>query len=133
VASSARPMLIFDGDCAFCTRSATWLERRLRSDVIVLPWQRADLAGLSVSAERARREVLWVGPAGAVSGGASAVAAALKYCGAAGLRAAGLALSASPLRWVAPAAYRLAARNRYRLPGGTSACATGRDQRRAGR
>jgi predicted DCC family thiol-disulfide oxidoreductase YuxK len=118
---TATPTLVFDGDCAFCSRSAEVARRVLPADCAIVPWQWADLGALGVTAERARSEVLWIEPDGRVSGGARAVAR--------GLRAAGLpwsllgvALSLPPVSWVAPAVYRLVAANRYRLPGGTAAC-----------
>ena len=115
------PTLLFDGDCAFCTRSADVARRVLPAGVDVTAWQFADLAGFGVSAERAQQEVLWVDRDGAVSGGAPAVARALR---AAGLpwSVLGALLSVPPLRWLAPPVYRLVAANRYRLPGGTAAC-----------
>ena len=115
------PTLVFDGDCAFCTRSADVARRVLPAGVDVVAWQFADLGALGVTAERAQQEVLWVAGDGEVSGGAPAVARALR---AAGLpwAVAGLVLSLPPVRWVAPFVYRLVAANRYRLPGGTAAC-----------
>lgn len=115
------PALVFDGDCAFCSRCADVARRILPADCRVLPWQLADLDSIAVPAERARTEVLWIARDGTVSGGATAVAMALRAAG--GFWAAvGLLLSLPPLRWVTPAAYRLVAANRYRLPGGTAAC-----------
>ncbi|MBB3676453.1 thiol-disulfide oxidoreductase DCC family protein [Modestobacter versicolor] len=113
--------LVFDGDCAFCTRSADLARRVLPADSDVVAWQHLDLAAAGVTAERAQHEVLWIGRDGAVSGGAPAVAQLLR---AAGLpwSLLGRVLSAPPVRWVAPAVYRLVAANRYRLPGGTAAC-----------
>ena len=113
--------LVFDGDCAFCTRSAEVARRLLPADVRVEPWQFLDLAALGTTAGRAQHEVLWIGRDGAVAGGAPAVALALR---AAGLpwSPIGVLLSLPPLRWVAPVLYRLVAHNRYRLPGGTAAC-----------
>ena len=115
------PTLVFDGDCAFCTRSADVARRLLPADVQVVPWQFLDLTAAGVTAERARSEVLWIGRDGAVLGGAPAVAAGLR---AAGLpwSPAGVVLSVPPLRWIAPLVYRLVAANRHRLPGGTAAC-----------
>ena len=115
------PTLVFDGDCAFCTRSAEVARRLLPADVRVEPWQFLDLAALGTTAARARHEVLWIGRDGAVAGGAAAVVGALR---AAGLpwSPIGVLLSLPPLRWVAPVVYRLIADNRYRLPGGTAAC-----------
>jgi len=121
------PVLIFDGDCAFCTRAAGWLERRVAADVSVLPWQRTDLAALGATPERAQTEVLWAEPGARrsvnIRGGASAVSAALQHSRARLWRLAGHALARPPLSWLAPPVYRLIARNRHRLPGGTPACA----------
>ena len=115
-----RPLLIYDGDCGFCTRSvrvATRLPVRMR----VRPWQEVDLAALGISAERARREVLWVAAHGQVSGGAAAVADLLRSCRAP-WPLLGRLLSAPLVRGLAERAYRWVADNRYRLPGATPAC-----------
>jgi predicted DCC family thiol-disulfide oxidoreductase YuxK len=116
-----RATLLFDGDCAFCSRCAA-LARRILPDVYeVAAWQRLDLAAVGVPAERAQTEVLWISDGGDVVGGAAAVARALRAAG--GLWAPlGLLLSIPPVSWLAPQIYRLVAANRYRLPGGTAAC-----------
>ena len=115
------PTLLFDGDCAFCTRSADVARRVLPTGVDVVAWQFADLDTFGVTAERAQTEVLWVDRDGAVSGGAPAVARALRAAGRP-WSVAGVLLSLPPLRWLAPPVYRLVAANRHRLPGGTAAC-----------
>ncbi|MFJ6609018.1 thiol-disulfide oxidoreductase DCC family protein [Streptomyces sp. NPDC091289] len=117
-----RPVLVFDGDCGFCTTSVRFAERRLRPRCEVVPWQFADLAELGVTQERAEHEVLWVTPAGRVYGGAQAVAKVLLRSGR-GWALLGALLMLPPGRWVAPRVYRLVAENRHRMPGGTAACA----------
>ena len=117
-----RPVMLFDGDCAFCTSTARWLQRVIPTDVEMLPWQFADLDGLGISAERAQREVVWVGVDGATAGGAQALARYLAGAGG-GWPALGLMFRMPPIRWLAAGAYRLIANNRHRLPGGTPACA----------
>ncbi|MER7078773.1 Predicted thiol-disulfide oxidoreductase YuxK, DCC family [Saccharopolyspora kobensis] len=114
------PVLIYDGDCGFCTRSARWAER-LPVRMRVLAWQEADLAAYRTTPDRARHEVLWVAPSGRVFGGAAAVAELLKSCRLP-WPVAGLVLSAPVVRALAELAYRGVAANRYRLPGGTPAC-----------
>lgn len=113
--------LVFDGDCAFCTRSADVARRLLPAGSAIVAWQFLDLVEAGVTAERAQAEVLWIGRDGEVSGGAAAVAQALRAAGRP-WSLAGVLLDAPPLRWVAPSVYRLVAANRYRLPGGTAAC-----------
>jgi len=116
-----RPVLLFDGDCGFCTTSAN-LARRIVPEVDVVPYQHADLLALGVTAEACATELHLVDPqGGAVSRGADAVARTFL---AAGLpwSVAGRALLVPGVRQLAQWAYRLVAANRFRLPGGTPAC-----------
>lgn len=118
-----RPVLVFDGDCAFCTSSARLLER-IGPKAEIVPWQLADLDELGITAAQATEAVQWIGTDGTVRSGHEAIAAAL---GTAGWpwRIAGRLISLSGISTLAAVTYRLIARNRYRLPGGTPACATG--------
>ncbi|MEU0717260.1 DUF393 domain-containing protein [Streptomyces lavendulocolor] len=117
-----RPVLVYDGDCGFCSACVAFVERRLRPDCVVVPWQSADLPALGVTPERAGHEVLWVTPPGRVYGGAEAVAKILLRAG--GVWAPpGALLLLPPVRWAAHGVYRLVADNRHRLPGGTGSCA----------
>ncbi|MGY1705756.1 thiol-disulfide oxidoreductase DCC family protein [Geodermatophilus sp. SYSU D00697] len=126
------PALVYDGDCGFCTRAAQVARRILPRDCAVTPWQLTDLASIGVTSERAQREVLWVSRSGRVSGGARAVADALRAAGGPWTLL-GVALRVPPLSWVADGVYRLVAANRMRLPGGTAACAVPPpDQQRRG-
>ncbi len=122
----AVPWLVFDGDCGFCTTSATWvaarLHRPLGPDAEVRPWQFTDLAAVGTTPERAQQEVLWVPVHGEVLGGAAAFAAWLRFRGGP-YAVVGQAMGLPGVRSVAAAVYRLIARNRSRLPGGTPACA----------
>ncbi|MFF9868046.1 thiol-disulfide oxidoreductase DCC family protein [Streptomyces sp. NPDC013953] len=117
-----RPVLVFDGDCGFCTACVTFVERRLRPDCEVVARQFADLPALGVTPERAAHEALWVTPVGRVYGGAQAVAKILLYTGR-GWAPLGALLMLPPVRWAARVVYRLVANNRHRMPGGTAACA----------
>ncbi|WP_306945178.1 thiol-disulfide oxidoreductase DCC family protein [Streptomyces sp. B4I13] len=117
-----QPVLVFDGDCSFCSTSVKFAERRLQPRCETIPWQFADLEALGVTSTRAEHEVLWVTPRGVVYGGAQAVAKALLSAGG-GWALAGALLMVSPIRWVAHGGYRLVANNRHRMPGGTAACA----------
>lgn len=54
------PVLVFDGDCAFCTTCKNWAERYLRQTLAsggwdAVPFQFADLEGLDVLAGGAGR------------------------------------------------------------------------------
>ncbi|MFT2016354.1 thiol-disulfide oxidoreductase DCC family protein [Streptomyces sp. 796.1] len=120
-----RPVLIYDGDCAFCTRCVAFVEHRVRPRCDVTAWQFADLAGLGTTRARAEHELLWVAPSGQVHGGVMAVAKLLLNAGR-GWASLGALLSLPPLRWIGHGVYRLVANNRQRMPGGTAACAVRR-------
>jgi predicted DCC family thiol-disulfide oxidoreductase YuxK len=117
----SRPVLVFDGDCAFCTTCVRLVERRIGPDAEVVAWQFADLAELGVSEEQAADAVQWVQADGAVRSGHEAIAAMLSSAGPI-WRIAGRILLLPGISWVAAHAYRLIATNRHRLPGGTPAC-----------
>ena len=125
-AKTKLPWLIFDGDCAFCTSSAHWLALRLhRSEgpnARLVPWQFTDLAALGTTAERAQREALWVSPDGTIYGGAAAFAEWLKFRGGA-YGVAGHVIDLPVVGVLAAAVYRVIAKNRHRMPGGSPACA----------
>lgn len=116
-----RAVLLYDGDCAFCTTCARLAQRRLKPDAEVVPWQFADLAELGVTAEQASDAVQWVEVDGTVRSGHEAVAAMLNSSGPVA-RLAGRLLLAPGISPIAARAYRLVAANRHRLPGGTPAC-----------
>jgi predicted DCC family thiol-disulfide oxidoreductase YuxK len=120
------PWLIFDGDCGFCTSSTQWLagklHRRLGPNARLVPWQFTDLAALGTTAQRAQREVLWVATNGTIHGGAAAFADWLKFRGGA-YAIPGHLMSLPLVRSLAAAVYRVIAKNRHRMPGGSPACA----------
>src|SRR4051812_30380050 len=119
--SRERPVLVYDGDCAFCTSAAHALER-IGPRAEIVAWQLTDIAELGVTAEQAAEAVQWVEVDGTVRSGHEAIAAALISAGPI-WKAAGKLLLLPGLSRVAARAYRLVADNRYRLPGGTPACA----------
>lgn len=124
---SNKPVLIYDGDCGFCTRSAR-LVARLPVSVRLVPWQAADLAALRITEQRARQEVLWVESTGRIRGGAAAITEIFRHARLP-WRAVGWVLSAPVLRGLAGVTYRWVAVNRHRLPGSTPACRLPVEQR----
>jgi predicted DCC family thiol-disulfide oxidoreductase YuxK len=119
-----RPLLVYDGDCSFCSSCARWLVARWSGPEEAIPWQHvsaAELERLGLSRDDVRRAVWWVDPSGSRSRGHLAIARALRATHG-WPSVAGRMLLASPLRWVGAGAYPLVARWRHRLPGGTPAC-----------
>ena len=128
VSPQERSVLLYDGDCAFCTRCAGLLER-IGTAAEIVPWQFADLAELGVTEAQATEAVQLVGIDGAVRSGHEAIAAALLSAGPV-WRAIGRMLLLPGISSIAARVYRVVADNRYRLPGGTPACAADPTQRR---
>lgn len=121
VLGMAGPVLVFDGDCAFCTASVRRMERWVGRRPVVVAWQQADLPRLGLTPQQCTDALQWVGAAGENRQGAAAVAATLRYAGR-GWSVLGLLLDAPVVRTLAQWVYRWVARNRHRLPGGTPAC-----------
>ena len=128
-------IFLFDGDCAFCSSCARFIDRWIRTPARVVPWQFADLAALGLSADECEGAVQWVDPADDRSpcAGPDAIAKLLRAArGPLGVllwRPAGLVLATRPVRAAGWPAYRWVARNRHRLPGGTAACSLSQAQR----
>jgi predicted DCC family thiol-disulfide oxidoreductase YuxK len=122
-----RPVLVYDGDCGFCTTCVRLLER-IGPDAEIVAWQLTDLAALGMTEEQAADAVQWVRIDGTVRSGHEAIAAVLSTAGRF-WRIVGRALLLPGISWIAARAYRLVADNRYRLPGGTPACAVTREPR----
>jgi predicted DCC family thiol-disulfide oxidoreductase YuxK len=116
-----RPVLVYDGDCGFCTSSAHFLER-IGADAEIVAWQLTDLAELGITEEQAADAVQWVGADGTVRSGHEAIGAVLSSAGRI-WRIAGRLIVLPGISWPAARAYRLIADNRYLLPCGTPACA----------
>ena len=115
-----RPLLIFDGDCGFCTTSARAGQRWLGLEHVE-PWQFLDLDTLPVTETQCRAAVQWVAVDGTVASAHEAVIASLRHAG--GIWAVpGRILALPGVRSLAGVVYRIVARYRYRMPGGTPAC-----------
>jgi predicted DCC family thiol-disulfide oxidoreductase YuxK len=125
-----RPLLIFDGECGFCTACATWAQRRLR-DVDVVPGQRVDVAAYGLTARDVSAAAWWVDERGGVHRGHRAIGKALQACGGLWRSVSWLCLI-PPFSWGAWAVYGLVARFRHRLPGSTPACRLPADGRPGG-
>ncbi|WP_412540432.1 DCC1-like thiol-disulfide oxidoreductase family protein [Longispora sp. K20-0274] len=118
---------VYDGDCAFCSTCARFVERRIPTRARVVPWQRTDLAALGVTSEAAEGAVQWVDARG-VAAGPVAISRLLRDAGGP-WRPLGWLLGLRPVLWLAWPAYRWGARNRHRMPGGTAACSLPRAER----
>jgi len=116
-----RGILIFDGDCGFCTGAVDWLIRALPAPPASVPYQWTELSRYGLTESDASERV-WLVTATHQYGGHLAAAAVLTHQPVAALRALGWLGRIPPWSWAASATYALVARYRHRLPGGTPAC-----------
>jgi predicted DCC family thiol-disulfide oxidoreductase YuxK len=121
---------LYDGDCAFCSSCARFVQRWIPTPAAVVAWQQhGDLSALGVTEAECDAAVQWVEPGRPPLAGPDAIAALLRSSHP-GWRVVGRLLALRPVRAVAWPVYRWVARNRHRMPGGTPACALPQASRR---
>ena len=115
-------LLIFDGDCGFCTASVHVIERFIRPRCDIAPWQHTDIAAYGLTEADCTEAVQFVDADERVTSGSRAVMAMLR-CAPPPWPLVGAIGDLPGIALVADKAYRWIAQNRYRLPGSTPACA----------
>lgn len=121
-------MLIYDGECGFCTSAAAYIMARSQPKVLIAAWQLIDgsLGKYGLTVEQVSARVYLAVPDGdgwQCFGGYRAFAELLKRQDSRWRRLAGHVLHAPVVRWFSALGYALVARFRHRLPGGTPSCA----------
>lgn len=107
--------IVYDADCGFCTRSASWVDDQ------PVAWQSLDLAAVGATQEQADNFAGWLVDGRIRALGAPAIAAAMRARGG-WMRPIGAITDLPGVRRLAAVVYRIVARHRHRLPGGTEAC-----------
>jgi predicted DCC family thiol-disulfide oxidoreductase YuxK len=113
--------LIFDGDCGFCTSAANFVVKHSSYPIVAHAWQLTDVTRFGLT-EAQVAERVYFAIDGQNYGGHLAFAYILFVQKNWLLKAAGWIMTVPPVCWVASIGYRLVARFRHRLPGGTPAC-----------
>ena len=116
------PVLIFDGDCGFCTVSAKRV-KSLVSNLSILAWQSVQLADYGLTESQVtERAYLFEPGADTPKGGSDAIFGALAIADNKLIRFLAKLWLYPPLVWVGRLTYPVLARNRHKLPGATDAC-----------
>jgi predicted DCC family thiol-disulfide oxidoreductase YuxK len=114
-------VLIYDGDCAFCT---LWVNR-LRSWLPAFPEtktsQSVSLDDYALSAEDVAKYAWYVTRTHQYAGHLAA-SALLRAQPVLGLRLLGVLIATPPISWIAALVYSFVSRFRHTLPGGTPSC-----------
>lgn len=115
-------VLIFDGDCGFCTTTANRIKDESTTPIEVRPWQGTELAEYGLTEAEASAKVQMVAD-GKVYAGHAAFAKILRLQKQWWFKLLGVFLVIPPLSWGARVGYYYVAKYRHKLPGGTPACA----------
>ena len=121
MSSSETLVLIFDGDCGFCTTVSNFAVRDTRKPAVAEAWQLVDVSKYGLTKEETAKRVYLITGERTYSA-SRAVAHLLAYKKNLGFRALGFLLMVPPISWLAIPGYYLVARFRHKLPGGTPAC-----------
>ena len=114
--------LIYDGDCAFCLRCVQWMQKHFTCVPQIVAWQQADLAKLGLTAEQCQTAVQWVSADSLhILSAHKAIARVCKDAGGI-ITVAGWLMSLPVVSPLAGFVYRWVARNRQKMPGGTTQC-----------
>ena len=118
---ASRPVLIFDGDCGFCTTTANWIEKNSRIAVEIQPYQWAKLADFGLTEKEAADKVQLVVD-GKIFAGHHCMAKLLLIQPNLLLRFVGAVMVMPGVDPISAKVYAWVAANRQELPGGTPAC-----------
>lgn len=119
---SETAVLIFDGDCGFCTTTANYIEKHSSTPIEIHPWQWVELSNYGLTKEQASAKVQ-VYENGKTFAGHGAFAKLLRLQRQWWFKALGAFLVIPPFSWGARVGYYFVAKYRHKLPGGTPACA----------
>jgi predicted DCC family thiol-disulfide oxidoreductase YuxK len=114
-------LLIYDGDCGLCSRTAAWLKRRLPAGYEVQPSQRLELEAFDLTRPEVHEHAYWIDPDRTQHRGHRAIARALEASGGT-LGFLAPAMRVWPISPLAAWIYHLVARNRHHFPGASDRC-----------
>ena len=121
--STRLPVLVFDGDCQFCTRAAGWARAIAPAEISIAASRDINLADIGLTKNQCAEALQFVSADRSIRSGAGAVAELLRSCG--GLWAfAGQVMDLPGVSALARVTYRFVSRHRHRFPGGTAKCRT---------
>lgn len=118
---SQASVLIFDGDCGFCTTVSNFAVKNTKLPVRAEAWQLVDVTKYGLTKEQTAKRVYFVHN-GKIFAANRAVARLLALKNNLFYKILGYLLQIPPISWLAIPGYYLVARFRHKLPGGTPAC-----------
>lgn len=119
--NSSAPVLIFDGDCGFCTTTANWIKKNSKVALEIAPYQWTELGQYGLTAEEAAAKVQVV-VGDKVFAGHYCMSKLLLIQPNILLKLVGALMVLPGLDSISAKVYEWIAANRQKLPGGTPAC-----------
>jgi predicted DCC family thiol-disulfide oxidoreductase YuxK len=116
-----QPVVIYDGDCGFCSRSVRFAQTRVAPNLVYLPSQKVNLADYGLTKADCEKALQFVSSDNQVVAAERAVIQILKQ-GNIGFRYLGLLMLLPGAKLLSKLGYQLVARNRGKLSGSTNAC-----------
>ena len=111
----AAPLFVFDGDCGFCRKWSTWLQRHIGDAATFVPSQSIDIGAFGLTPDDVATASYWVDERGRTYRGNRSFARALRHAGL-GWRLAAALSDLPGVRLLTATIYRAVVRNRHRLP-----------------
>lgn len=115
------PVVIYDGDCAFCSSAARFGKRRIAKQLQFLPYQLTDLNPYGLTVAQCEAALQFVASSGKIFTAQNAIAQLL-IAGGGIWKFTGLLIKLPVINQIAAVGYKFTAANRHRLPGGTPTC-----------
>ena len=119
--TSKTAVLIFDGDCGFCTTTANYIKVNSSTPIEIQPWQWVELDEFGLTESEASAKVQ-MAAGGRTYAGHAAFAKILRLQKQWWFKLLGALLVIPPFSWAARLGYFFVAKYRHKLPGGTPAC-----------
>lgn len=119
--NSSVPVLIFDGDCGFCTTTANWIKKNSKVALEIAPYQWTELGQYGLTTEEAAAKVQVV-VGDKVFAGHYCMSKLLLIQPNILLKLVGAVMVLPGLDSISARVYEWIAANRQKLPGGTPAC-----------
>lgn len=120
------PILIYDGDCAFCSSTIRLIKQLMPQHPPMEPFQFLRTEDYGLTRQKCGEEIKYVNANGQVYGGEAAFKNFFRDAGKA-WKLIALIMSVPVVQQVSGLVYRWVARNRHKLPGGTPTCSLPRE------
>ena len=116
-----KPVVLYDGDCAFCSSAARFAEQRIAKNLHFAAYQLTELVPYGLTAAECAQALKFIDQSGNIHSAQNAIAEILISSGKIWYGF-GKLLKLPGINLIAALGYKFVAANRHKLPGGTPTC-----------